>query len=114
MDFVEKLDNIYKSHLIYRTIVVCDGDIREYKRLLEKMDFSVYIVNLISNADFGIDYDALDYRVILIESAQIDQFLNTIFANNHTGFYTYITFTNDRDTVKDVITKKYDIMNEII
>ena len=114
MDFVEKLDNKYKSHLIYRTIVVCDGDISEYKRLLEKMDFSVYIVNLISNVDFGINYDALDYRVILIESSQIDQFLNTIFAKNHTGFYTYITFTNDRDTVKDVITKKYDIMNDII
>ena len=114
MEFVEKLDNMYKSHLIYRTIVVCDGDITEYKRLLEKKDFSVYIVNSFSKANFGVNYDTLDYRVILIESAQIDQFLKTIFANNHTGFYTYITFTNDSDPVKDSITKKYDIMNDII
>lgn len=114
MDFVEKLDNMYKSHLIYRTIVVCDGDIREYKRLLEKKDFSVYVVNSLSDANFGVNYDTLDYRVILIESERMDEFLNTIFANNHTGFYTYITFTNDNDTVKDAITKKYNIINDII
>jgi hypothetical protein len=111
MDFIEKLDNMYKSHLIYRTIVVCDRDICEYKRLLENKDFSVYIVNSIGA---GINYDTLDYRVILIESAQMDEFLSDIFASNHTGFFTYITFTNDDDTVKDMITKKYDIRNAIV
>ena len=33
-NFVEELDNIYTSHLIYRTIVVCNDDVLEYKKLL--------------------------------------------------------------------------------
>jgi hypothetical protein len=112
--FVEDLDDIYKTHLIYRTIVVCNDDILEYKNLLENKDFSVYIVNTVSN----INYDALDYRIILIKYDIIEDFLNNIISNNINNFYTYITFTEDNDNIKNEIIKKYnnnyDIVNNII
>jgi hypothetical protein len=110
MDFVDKLDTLYNTHLIYRTIVVCDGDICEYKRLLEKRDFSVYL----TGADFDINYDTLDYRVILIESKRIEDFLNNIISKKINNFYTFITFTNDNDDAKDAITKRYTDNPEII
>jgi hypothetical protein len=112
--FVEELDNIYKTHLIYRTIVVCNDDILEYKDLLENKEFSVYVVNSISN----INYDTLDHRIILIKNNLIEDFLNNIIINNINNFYTFIKFTYDNDTIKDTICKKYnnnqDIINNII
>jgi len=111
--FVEELDNIYKNNLIYRTIVVCDdNDICEYKDLLENKDYSVHVVKTISN----INYDKLDYRIILINNNIFEDFLNNIISNNINNFYTFITFTND--IIKDDIIKKYnnnyDIINKII
>jgi hypothetical protein len=110
MDFVDKLDTLYNTHLIYRTIVVCDGDICEYKRLLEKRDFSVYL----TAADADINYDTLDCRVILIESKRIEDFLNNVISKKINNFYTFITFTNDNDDAKDAITKRYSDNPEII
>lgn len=101
MDFIDKLNALYNTHLIYRTIVVCDGDICEYKRLLEKNDFSVYVVD--SESDTYVSYDTLDCRVILIDSKRIEIFLkNTMNMNT---FYTFITFTNDNDDVKEALLK---------
>jgi hypothetical protein len=115
MDFVDKLDTMYNTHLIYRTIVVCDGDICEYKRLLEKRDFSVYLTGTSDTEfDFDINYDALDCRVILIESKRIEDFLNNIISKKINNFYTFITFTNDNDDAKDAITKRYSDNPEII
>jgi hypothetical protein len=104
--FVEELDNIYKTQLIYRTIVVCNDDLAEYKRLLEMKDFSVYVVD--TDALSNINYDALDYRVILIKHTLFEEFLNNIIQNNITDFYTYIAFTYDNETFKEAIYKKYD------
>ena len=114
MEFVDKLEAMYNTHLIYRTIVVCDGDICEYKRLLEQRDFSVYVMD----SETGYE-DALDCRVILIESKRIEGFLNTLISSNKIDtFYTFITFTNDNDDAKDAITTKYydnrDIMDSVI
>lgn len=101
MDFIDKLNALYNTHLIYRTIVVCDGDICEYKLLLEKNDFSVYVVD--SESDTYVSYDTLDCRVILIDSKRIEIFLkNTMNMNT---FYTFITFTNDNDDVKEALLK---------
>ena len=101
MDFIDKLNALYNTHLIYRTIVVCDGDICEYKRLLEKNDFSVYVVD--TEYDASVNYDALDCRVILIDSKRIESFLkNTMNVNT---FYTFITFTNDNDDAKEALLK---------
>jgi len=112
--FVEELDNIYKTHLIYRTIIVCKDDTVEYKNLLEDKDFSVYVVNTIAT----INYDALDYRVILINHDIFEDFLNYIITNNISNFYTYITFTYDNFIIKEDILKKYhnnyEIINNII
>jgi hypothetical protein len=110
--FVEELDNIYKTKLIYRTIVVCNDDIEEYKRLLENKDFSVYVVDV--DAIATINYDALDHRVILIKHSLFEAFLNNIIRNNITDFYTYIAFTYDNETFKEVIYKKYNNCSEII
>lgn len=110
--FVEELDNIYKTQLVYRTIVVCNDDIKEYKRLLEKKDFSVYVVEV--DAIATINYDALDYRVILIKHSLFEEFLNNIISNNNTDFYTYIAFTYDNETFKEAIYKKYNNYSDII
>jgi hypothetical protein len=110
--FVEELDNIYKTQLVYRTIVVCNDDIKEYKRLLEKKDFSVYVVEV--DAIATINYDALDYRVILIKHSFFEEFLNNIISNNNTGFYTYIAFTYDNESLKEAIYKKYNNYSDII
>jgi hypothetical protein len=113
--FVEELDDIYKTHLIYRTIVVCSNDdIDEYKVLLENKEFSVYVVDTIKN----INYDALDHRILLIKCDLIEEFLNDIIENNISDFYTYIAFTYDNVNIKEMISKKYhnnyDIINNII
>ena len=110
--FVEELDNIDKTQLVYRTIVVCNNDIEEYKRLLEKKDFSVYVVDV--DAIATINYDALDYRVILIKNTLFEEFLNNIISNNNTDFYTYIAFTYDNETFKEAIYKKYNNYSDII
>jgi hypothetical protein len=110
--FVEELDNIYKTKLIYRTIVVCNDDIEEYKRLLENKDFSVYVVDV--DAIATINYDALDHRVILIKHSLFEAFLNNIITNNITDFYTYIAFTYDNETIKETIYKKYNNCSDII
>ena len=111
--FVEDLDNIYRTHLIYRTIVVCNN-IADYKGLLENKDFSVYVVNLVSN----INYDTLDHRIILVNNKILEDFLNNIIANNINDFYTYISFTYDNTSMKEAIINKYhnvcDIVNNII
>ena len=103
MDFIDKLNALYNTHLIYRTIVVCDGDVCEYKRRLEKNEFSVYVVD-VADTDASINYDTLDCRVILIDSKRIESFLkNTMNVNT---FYTFITFTNDNDSVKEALMKQ--------
>ena len=100
--------------MIYRTIVVCKDDIADYKKLLEERDFSVYVVNTIAT----INYDALDYRVILINHNIFEEFLNYIISNNVSNFYTYITFTYDNYIIKEAVSKKYfdnyEIINNII
>ena len=113
-NFVNELENIYRTHLIYRTIVVCNEDLIEYKKLLEDKEFSVYIINKISN----INYDTLDYRILLIKSELFEDFLSNIIANKMNNFYTFIKFTNENDNIKKCISKKYndncEIMNNII
>ena len=113
-NFVDELENIYRTHLIYRTIVVCNNDVIEYKKLLEDKEFSVYVINTISN----INYDALDYRILLIKSELFEEFLNNIISNKMSNFYTFIKFTYENDVIKEQISKKYynnyEIMNNII
>ena len=109
--FVDELDNIYKTNIIYRTIVVCNDDLAEYKRLLEHKDFSVYVVDTITSS---INYDALDNRIILIKYSLFEEFLNNIISNNNTDFYTYIAFTYDNDNFKELIYNKYKKYSEII
>jgi hypothetical protein len=115
--FVEELDNIYKTNLIYRTIVVCnDDDVLEYKNILETKDFSVYLVDTPSNNH--INYDDLDSRIILINSNKLEEFLNNIISNKTYSFYTHIIFTPDTENMKDLVCKKYynysEIFNNII
>ena len=113
-NFVDELENIYRTHLIYRTIVVCNDDVVEYKKLLEDKEFSVYVINSNSN----INYDALDYRILLIKSELFEDFLNNIISNKMSNFYTFIKFTYENDVIKEQIFKKYynnyEIMNNII
>ena len=110
--FVEELDNIYKTNLIYRTIVVCNDDVLEYNNLLETKDFSVYLVDNPSNND--INYDDLDSRIILINFNILEDFLNNIIDLKLYNFYTFITFTPNAENIKDFVLTKYYNYPEII
>jgi len=113
--FVEELDNIYKTNLIYRTIVVCNDDVLEYKNILETKDFSVYLVDTPSNNH--INYDDLDSRIILICFNIFEEFLNNIISNKKYNFYTHIIFTPDTENMKDLVCNKYkypEIIDNII
>jgi hypothetical protein len=113
-DFVDELEKLYRTHLIYRTIVVCNDDLKEYKKLLEDKEFSVYVIDSISN----INYDTLDYRILLIKSDLFEDFLSNIISNKINNFYTFIKFTYENDVIKEQISIKYnnnyEIMNNII
>lgn len=110
--FVEELDNIYKTNLIYRTIVVCNDDVLEYKNLLETKDFSVYLLDTPSNNH--INYDDLDCRIILINVNILDEFFNNITSTKLYNFYTIIAFAPETVYIKESIYKNYCNYPEII
>ena len=80
-NFVDELEKLYRTHLIYRTIVVCNDDLIEYKKLLEDKEFSVYIIDGITN----INYDTLDYRILLIKSDLFEDFLSNSAVSRVSG-----------------------------
>lgn len=110
--FVEGLDDIYKTMLIYRTIIVCNDDILEYKKLLETKDLSIYLVNTSANID--INYDDLDCRIILININILDEFFNNITSKKLYNFYTIIAFAPETVYMKESIYKNYCNYPEII
>lgn len=91
--------------LIYRTIIVCNDDILEYKKLLETKDLSIYLVNTPANID--INYDDLDCRIILININILDEFFNNITSKKLYNFYTIIAFVPETVYMKESVYKNY-------
>jgi len=86
-DFVNKLEDVYKNQLVYRTLIVYglkkNGSI--YKYLLENNNNSVYMIN----DDKYSNYDKLDYRILMIEKTNYEKFIY----NNGNDFFSHLMYT---------------------
>jgi len=74
-NFIENIeDNIYKQHLIYRSILITNNNIESFilKNELTKKDYNSMVVKSI---DETIDYNNIDNRIIILS---FDKFINFI------------------------------------
>ena len=85
-DFVNKLEEVYKNQLIYRTLVVYgnENNVCIYKYMLEQNNNSVYVVN-----DRKIDYDKLDHRILMVNDNKFKDFVQ----KNGNNFYNLVMYT---------------------
>lgn len=83
-DIINRLDELYSNHLVYRTIIVCDdNNLGKYVNILKANNYDSYALK---EYDAAIDYDSLDVRIFLIEKGYFIKFIkeyieNTIRAN---------------------------------
>jgi len=85
-DFVNKLEEVYKNQLIYRTLIVYGNEtyVSIYKYMLEQNNNSVYVVN-----NKKIDYDKLDYRILMVNDKKFKDFVE----KNGSDFYDFVMYT---------------------
>ncbi len=109
--FIQDLENLYKSHSIYRAIVVTMiGNETMYKNLLEKYNHTIMIVDTITN----IDYEDISGRVLIMNTYIFDKFIDHMCNKKYTS-YNLISFTYDLDEeIKKYLKEKYyKVMNNI-
>ena len=85
-DFVNKLEEVYKNQLIYRTLIVYGNEkyVSIYKYMLEQNNNSVYVVN-----NKKINYDKLDYRILMVNDKKLKNFVE----KNGSDFYDLVMYT---------------------
>lgn len=81
-NFIDKIENINKTYLIYRMIIVYKNNAELYKFNLENYDNSVYIVK-----NLDIDFDKLDYRILMVHENDMQKIADKGY------YYNLITFT---------------------
>ena len=86
-DFVNKLEEVYKNQLIYRTLIVYGNKkyVPIYKYMLEQNNNSVYVVKNNNN----INYDKLDYRILMVNDKKFKDFVE----KNGSNFYNLVIHT---------------------
>lgn len=85
-DFVNKLEEVYKNQLIYRTLIVYGNEtyVSIYKYILEQNNNSVYVVN-----NKKINCDKLDYRILMVNDKKFKDFIE----KNGSDFYDLVMYT---------------------
>lgn len=85
-DFVNKLEEVYKNQLIYRTLIVYGNKthVSIYKHMLEQYNNSVYVVN-----NKKVDYDKLDCRILMVNDKMFKDFVE----KNGSDFYNLVMYT---------------------
>ena len=85
-DFVNKLEEVYKNQLIYRTLIVYGNEkyVSIYKYMLEQNNNSVYVVN-----NKKINYNKLDYRILMVNDKKLKNFVE----KNGSDFYDFVMYT---------------------
>jgi hypothetical protein len=94
---LNKLDELYANNLVYRTIIVCNST-EDYKHILNTNKYDVYILD---KYDDNINYDALDVRILLINSESFLQFIKDYNKKElDRYFYTSIIFDSEDNELK--------------
>lgn len=85
-DFVNKLEEVYKNQLIYRTLIVYGNEkyVYIYKYMLEQNNNSVYVVN-----NKKVNYDKLDSRILMVNDKRFKKFVE----KNGSDFYNLVVYT---------------------
>jgi hypothetical protein len=91
-------DNIFNTELIYRSIIIANNkrDCIRLKNLMERKDYSVYIIDSISTT---VNYNNIDNRIVLTTIEQFRNFIDHI--DNINGIcnssYNFIAFSFNID-----------------
>jgi len=96
-NFIDKIENINRTYLIYRMIIVYKSNAELYKFDLENYYNSVYIVK-----NLNIDFDKLDYRILLVHENDIGKIINKGY------YYNLVTFAPccNRKYIENIIKDK--------
>lgn len=78
-EIINRLDELYSSYLVYRTIIVCDDNKDDkYVNILRDNNYDSYVLK---EYDTAVDYDSLDVRIFLIEKKHFIKFINGYIDN---------------------------------
>jgi hypothetical protein len=104
---INRLEELYSNNLVYRTIIVCDdNNLDKYNNILNKNNYTVYILK---DYDNTIEYDSLDVRIFLIEKERFIKFINAYIYNQNLVaeyrgyFYNSIIIQLDNGNIDDLL-----------
>ena len=115
-------DNVFNIELIYRSIIIANNqrDCIRLKNLMERKDYSVYIIDNISTT---VNYNNIDNRIVLTTIEQFRNFIdhidNVIGICNSSFNFIAFSFNIDDDIVDQEINyymniAKNNIQNTVI
>ena len=108
LKFLEHIeDNVFNTELIYRSIIIANNqrDCVRLKNLMERKDYSVFIIDSIST---NIDYNNIDNRIVLATIEQFRDFIDHLDSINGicNSTYNFIAFSFNIDD--DIVNQEVD------
>ena len=108
LKFLEHIeDNVFNTELIYRSIIIANNqrDCVRLKNLMERKDYSVFIIDSIST---NIDYNNIDNRIVLATKEQFRDFIDHLDSINGicNSTYNFIAFSFNIDD--DIVNQEVD------
>ena len=108
LKFLEHIeDNVFNTELIYRSIIIANNqrDCVRLKNLMERKDYSVFIIDSIST---NIDYNNIDNRIVLATKEQFRDFIDQLDSINGicNSTYNFIAFSFNIDD--DIVNQEVD------
>jgi hypothetical protein len=100
-------DNVFNTELIYRSIIITNNqrDCIRLKNLMERKDYSVFMIDSVSTT---MNYNDIDNRIVLTTIEQFRDFIDHI--DNINGIcnssYNFIAFSFNIDD--DIVNKEVD------
>ena len=115
-------NNLYNSHMIYRSIIILRNDIECFrlKQLLQNNDHCVHILE---NIHSEYDLNNIDCRIIIIKFSQFEELVQHLYCKDNIKKLSYnfiaFSFTIDNMNVKNALNfflnhTKNNIYNTII
>ena len=122
--FIEYIEeNIYRKHLIYRSIIVTKNEresIMMTKELLHR-DYSALILRNIHDINYSLNYNDIDQRILVLSSDIFIAFMKHIGVESGDSSFNFIaySFGIDDDVTDKLITQymsmtKNNVINTII